>query len=174
MTPTGVLAKIFFWRVGSWLVGLAIPLALVNLVKIGNGGLYVWCLLGVVTGLILSFPHGRNKLGRDAQYEVVDHLVRPRPLGLGAYVVLFLLFVFPYAVGDAFLHQFWKSALWTRRARQDDQVFGDVAVVRGPYDEPHYGGHYPEAYITARERVVQRGGVRRLALSRLTSWRRQH
>ena len=133
----GATSAVLRWRVGSWLVGFGVVLLLADFVFLRKGfGFWCLCLFLAIVGALVANPlrlMARLRAGGPA-----DPFVRLRPLGVVGFIVMMVLFLVPFAIGEWLLNMIGE--LFERRARRpvDDENAPPLAA-----DEETLAGHPP-------------------------------
>ena len=109
----GATSAVLRWRVGAWLVGTGALLFVADLLFLDQGpGFWSFCLFLVVIGSLIANP--MRMMGRLRAGGPTDPVVRLRPLGIIGFIVMMVLFLVPFAVGEWFLNLIGE--LFERRA----------------------------------------------------------
>jgi hypothetical protein len=133
----GATSAVLRWRVGAWLVGTGALLFVADLLFLDQGpGFWSLCLFLVVIGSLIANPlrmMGRLRAGGHA-----DPVIRLRPLGIIGYVVMMVLFLVPFAIGEWFLNMIGERS--ERRAGRPSNDEDGMALAP---DEETLAGHPP-------------------------------
>ena len=133
----GATSAVLRWRVGAWLVGTGALLFVADLFFLDQGyGFWSLCLFFIVIGSLVANPlrvMGRLRAGGPA-----DPVVRLRPLGIIGFIVMMVLFLVPFAIGEWLLNMIGE--LFERRSGR--RVI-DLDEQPPPVDEETLAGHPP-------------------------------
>jgi hypothetical protein len=133
----GATSAVLRWRVGAWLVGTGVVLLIADVLLLRKGfGFWCLCLFLVIIGSLVANP--LRVMGRLREGGPADPVVRLRPLGILGFIVMMVLFLVPFAIGEWLLNM--VGELFERRTgRQlDDGDPPPIAV-----DEETLAGHPP-------------------------------
>ena len=99
----GATSAVLRWRVGAWLVGTGALLLVTDLTVLHKGSGF-WSPLPVphVIGSLIANP--MRIMGRLREGGPTDPVVRLRPLGIIGFIVMMVLFLVPFAIGEWFLN----------------------------------------------------------------------
>ena len=105
MIAAGPAGKSPLWRIGAWVGGAALILAILL-----ARSLSAWTLavLLVASGLALTFPHAWVRLHGGPPYTPPLERIRLRPLGVVSYVLYAVFIRTPMAIGDTLYTAFWN------------------------------------------------------------------
>jgi hypothetical protein len=167
----GVTSAVLRWRVGAWLVGAGLVLLVADIVFLHKGfGFWCLCLFLMMIGALVANPlrvMGRLRAGGHA-----DPVVRLKPLGVVGFIVMMVLFLVPFAIGEWLLNM--VGEMFERRSGSEIEDEDPVALAA---DEETLSGHPPSPWPGAEgfedifydEQDPNRKRVRRLnARRRLT------
>ncbi len=136
----GATSAVLRWRVGAWLVGTGVLLLVADLFFLHQGfGFWCLCLFLAILGSLVGNPFrvmSRLRAGGPA-----DPVVRLRPLGVVGFIVMMVLFLVPFAIGEWALNAIGE--LFERRAGRP--VDDDGGVQLAP-DEETLAGHPPSPW----------------------------
>ena len=133
----GATSAVLRWRVGAWLVGTGALLFVADLFFLDQGpGFWSFCLFLVVIGSVIANP--MRMMGRLRAGGPTDPVVRLRPLGIIGFIVMMVLFLVPFAVGEWFLNSIGE--LFERRAGRPSNDEDGMALAP---DEETLAGHPP-------------------------------
>lgn len=131
----GATSAVLRWRVGSWLVGTALILFVLDVLFWGQGfGFWCLCLFMLVIGALVANPF--RMLGRLRDGMPPDPVVRLRPLGIFGFIIMMVLFLVPFAIGEWLLNLVGEL----RERRGSHPVSEDAPL---PVDEETLAGHPP-------------------------------
>jgi hypothetical protein len=169
----GATSAVLRWRVGAWLVGMGVLLLVADLFFLHQGfGFWCVCLFIGIIGSLVANPlrlMERLRAGGPA-----DPFVRLRPLGVVGFIVMMVLFLVPFAIGEWLLNMIGE--VFERRAghpitRDDVELGPDEETLAGHppvpwpgaegfedifYDEQDPNRKRPSRARTARKRLMRR------------------
>ncbi len=133
----GATSAVLRWRVGAWLVGTGVVLLVADLVFMRKGfGFWCLCLFLMIIGTLVANP--LRVMGRLREGGPADPFVRLRPLGVIGFIVMMVLFLVPFAIGEWLLNM--VGELFERRAGRRSE---DANGAPPPIDEETLAGHPP-------------------------------
>lgn len=122
---------------GAWLVGTGLVLLVVDFIFLHKGfGFWCLCLFFVIIGALVANP--LRVMGRLREGGPADPVVRLRPLGILGFIVMMVLFLVPFAIGEWLLSM--VGELFERRSGRD---VIDLDEPPPPVDEETLAGHPP-------------------------------
>ena len=132
----GVTSAVLRWRVGAWLVGASLLLFILDLFILHQGtGFLFLCLFLLILGALIANP--LRVMTRLREGGFADPVVRLRPLGIFGFIIMMVLFLVPFAVGEWLLNMIGE--LFERRA---NRTIGEDPPPLTP-DEETLAGHPP-------------------------------
>lgn len=179
MIAAGPAGKSPLWRIGAWVGGADLILAILL-----ARSLSAWTLavLLVASGLALTFPHAWIRLHGGPPYTPPLERIRLRPLGVVSYVLYAVFIRTPMAIGDTLYTAFWNVV--ARRLDPVPPPADQVAAAPRPVvvlpeeDDAEWASPFGPAQVAyeddatgSLERLARMGrqGPRRGAFSRLWS-----
>ena len=109
----GATSAVLRWRVGAWLVGAAVVLLVADVARLRQGaGFWLLCLFFGLLGTLVANP--LKVPGRMREGSGTEPVVRLRPLGVIGFILMMVLFLVPFAIGEWLLHLI--GDLFDRRA----------------------------------------------------------
>ena len=134
----GATSAVLRWRVGAWLVGAGLLLFVLDLIVLHNGpGFWCLCLFLMIIGALVANP--LRVMGRLREGGPADPVVRLRPLGIIGFIVMMVLFLVPFAIGEWLLNM--VGELFERRSGR--RVIDLDEQEPPPVDEETLAGHPP-------------------------------
>jgi len=131
----GATSAVLRWRLGAWLVGTGLLLLVLDLIFLHKGaGFWCLCLFLMIIGGLLANP--LRVMGRLREGGPADPVVRLRPLGIIGFIVMMVLFLVPFAIGEWLLNMIGE--LFERRSSRS---LGEDPPL--PPDEETIAGHPP-------------------------------
>ena len=136
----GATSAVLRWRVGAWLVGTGVVLFVADVFYLHQGfGFWFLCLFLAVIGSLVANP--LRVIGRLRAGVFSDPVVRLRPLGMVGFIVMTVLFLVPFAIGEWLLNSIGE--LFERRA---GRPIDDAGAVQLAPDEETLAGHPPSPW----------------------------
>jgi hypothetical protein len=133
----GATSAVLRWRVGAWLVGTGVVLLVADLVFMRKGfGFWCLCLFLMIIGALVANPF--RVMGRLRDGGPADPVVRLRPLGILGFIVMMVLFLVPFAIGEWLLNMIGELSERRQGRRADD-----ANAPPPPVDEETLAGHPP-------------------------------
>jgi hypothetical protein len=165
----GATSAVLRWRVGAWLVGTAVVFFVVDLAKLRQGpGFLLLCLFFALLGALIANPlrvPGRMREGTGG-----EPVVRLRPLGVIGFILMMVLFLVPFSIGEWLLHLIGE--LFDRRAArtvnsEQEQELADEETLAGhpPVPWPGAAG-FEDIFFDEQDPNRPRRSRRRRLLSR--------
>ena len=134
----GATSAVLRWRLGAWLVGTGLLLLVLDLIFLHKGaGFWCLCLFLMIIGGLLANP--LRVMGRLREGGPADPVVRLRPLGIIGFIVMMVLFLVPFAIGEWLLNM--VGELFERRSGR--RVIDLDEQEPPPVDEETLAGHPP-------------------------------
>ena len=179
MIAAGPAGKSPLWRIGAWVGGATLILAILL-----ARSLSAWTLavLLLASGLALTFPHAWVRLHGGPPYIPPLERIRLRPLGVVSYVLYAVFIRTPMAIGDTLYTAFWNVV--ARRLDPVPPPADQVAPAPGRWsscpeeDDAEWASPFGSTQVAyeddasgSLERLARMGrqGPRRGAFSRLWS-----
>jgi hypothetical protein len=159
----GPAGKSPLWRIGAWIGGATLILAVLLARSISAWTLSV---LLVATGLALTFPHAWVRLHGGPPYVPPLERIRMRPLGVISYVLYAIFIRTPMAIGDTIYTAFWNVV--ARRIEAEPPAAEQVAagarpvVVLPEHEDPDWGSPFPAGHA-AHDEDDPSGSLERIA-----------
>jgi hypothetical protein len=133
----GATSAVLRWRVGAWLVGAGLVLLVAEIVFLHKGfGFWCLCLFLMLIGALVANP--LRVMGRLRAGGHTDPVVRLRPLGVVGFIVMMVLFLVPFAIGEWLLNM--AGEMFERRSGRE---IGDEDPESLAADEETLSGHPP-------------------------------
>ncbi len=166
----GATSAVLRWRVGTWLVGAGLLLFVIDLIFLHNGfGFWCLCLFLMIIGTLIANP--LRVMGRLREGGPADPVVRLRPLGIIGFIVMMVLFLVPFAIGEWLLNM--VGELFERRSgrrvdrpgrrrrrRSTRRPSPGTRPCRGPgadgFEDIFYDGQDPNRRRPGRRRLTRR------------------
>ena len=143
MIAAGPAGKSPLWRLGAWVGGATLILAVLLARSFSSWTLAV---LLVASGLALTFPHAWVRLHGGPPYIPPLERIRLRPLGVVSYVLYAIFISAPMAIGDTIYTAFWNVV--ARRFEAEPSPAEQVAagsrpvVVLPAEEDPEWGSPF--------------------------------
>ena len=150
----GATSAVLRWRLGAWLVGTGLLLLVLDLIFLHKGvGFWCLCLFLMIMGALIANP--LRVMGRLREGGPADPVVRLRPLGIIGFIVMMVLFLVPFAIGEWLLNM--VGELFERRSGRRVIDLDDDDPAAGRRGDPRR----PPARAVARRRRLRGHLLRR-------------